>query len=805
MKLPSFTSGKKQKEYFLSLLLYPDAVDAAVWEIGHKGETIILGAVTQELLSDTWEERISASDKCVSTLEDLSKSQNFHKVILGLPAEYLTEDGDVKKEIKHHIKELTRLLDLTPMGFVSIYQAIIHEFKLKEGVPPSLILMGITNVGITVTLYKVGIFIGQRTLSKEGSLIGHLEDALASFTDVEILPSRIIIYGTNRNALEDAKRDILQYHWQQKANFLHFPKAEVISGDGAAVAVSQAGAQELVQTIGVPSDEIEEEVQDEEINEQVEETTEEMVEETKDNEDQQDIAESEEVEEESEPVPTKAVMAKDVPKPEESTEDGEEYAVSNELKYDPLRNNSGIRDQAEEFIDQGILAAEHANVVPVDPEDLGFTTIDEEDSETEVSSRTRKKFILPPIFTSVKATVSQLFSKKSKHLRNHHSFTDTTVKAKSKKKIALLIIPILLIAIIGYVLFTVVLPRAVIAVTVSPRDLQTQQKLEVTTEGTSGGTTIVGSLHEESVNGDKTITVTGKKVIGDPAKGTVTIFNKSLVSRTIKKGTVLSSGSIDFLLDDDVSVASASESLSAGTITYGKANGKVTAKDIGSKGNITSGRDLAISGLSSSIATARNEESFTGGTSKDITVVSRADQDNLIKELTQDLIAQAKNGFGVDEGEQLIAETIKTTVKEKTFSHEIGQETKELKGTATVLISGTAFKEEDVKSVMADSLNAQVPEGYKILPQSISVSIGTPVVSKTGDINVDATVTAKAVPSVDVSALSSQLAGKTVEEAETIIKQLQGVNNVSITVSSSMFKNKLPGRSENIKVSVESQ
>ena len=73
--------------------------------------------------------------------------------------------------------------------------------------------------------------------------------------------------------------------------------------------------------------------------------------------------------------------------------------------------------------------------------------------------------------------------------------------------------------------------------------------------------------------------MTGKKKIGDPSKGTVTLYNKTTTARSLKKGTILTAKSLQFTLDTDTSVASASESI--GSITFGKISTAVTAVDIG--------------------------------------------------------------------------------------------------------------------------------------------------------------------------------------------------------------------------------
>ena len=136
----------------------------------------------------------------------------------------------------------------------------------------------------------------------------------------------------------------------------------------------------------------------------------------------------------------------------------------------------------------------------------------------------------------------------------------------------------------------------------------------------------------------------------------MTVYNKVTSGKTFPKGTQLTTNSIAFTLDSDVSIASASESI--GSITFGKATANVTAKDIGPNGNVTGSSEFTFSGISGNQISARNEAAFTGGNSKQVTVVSRADQDALVKALTTDLVAQAKQQLlTVAGGERLIDAT----------------------------------------------------------------------------------------------------------------------------------------------------
>src|SRR5579859_6761856 len=107
-------------------------------------------------------------------------------------------------------------------------------------------------------------------------------------------------------------------------------------------------------------------------------------------------------------------------------------------------------------------------------------------------------------------------------------------------------------------------------------------------------------IHADVMNkdeeGDKPADTTGTKIIGDKAKGTVTIFNYTSNLKNFATGTKLSSGNLIYLLDQATVVASASSSVDSNNslvIKPGSADVTVTAAAIGQDSNIGSSIDLS--------------------------------------------------------------------------------------------------------------------------------------------------------------------------------------------------------------------
>src|SRR5690606_11023306 len=112
-----------------------------------------------------------------------------------------------------------------------------------------------------------------------------------------------------------------------------------------------------------------------------------------------------------------------------------------------------------------------------------------------------------------------------------------------------------------------------------------------------------------------------------PAKGKVTLTNKTSQNKLFPSGTRLTAGTIVFTIDQDVQVASAetSENSDSRTTKFGTTEVAVTAAAIGPAGNIDKDVNLSVANFDSSSYEAKSKEAFTGGTEREIQAVAKRD------------------------------------------------------------------------------------------------------------------------------------------------------------------------------------
>lgn len=318
-------------------------------------------------------------------------------------------------------------------------------------------------------------------------------------------------------------------------------------------------------------------------------------------------------------------------------------------------------------------------------------------------------------------------------------------------------------------------------------------------------------------SGSMSTKVNGKKDIGNTAHGKVTVRNYSTsTEKTLVKGTILTQvgkSTVQFNLDRAVTVPTGSASSSidssgrlVSVIDPGRLDVEATTSKIGSAGNISSGTRLAVAnqGLDSIDAVANGD--FTGGDSKEVTVVSSTDRSNLLATLSAQLSDKAREEIKnkLTQGQKLPDGGVNVTITKKTYSKDIDQEATELNLDVEVTATGNVYNEKDLAKLMSESAKQDLPEGFKV---SDSDTVATAEVLK---INDDKTVTllskikSKLVPDIKTTEIINNLKGKSVGKAKEYLKSLKNIKDVDITLQPQIlaFFNSFPRNSSRIKVEI---
>lgn len=718
--LEGFLSHKKEpKEYISALVVSEDQIEAALWETKKDGDVTILKTSAHSYTGD-WEKAIIAADEAVTEIEvELPEGVELKKVVFGLFPEWVSEDH-IKETYLKRLKELTSKLSLTPLGYVEVPNAVAHLLQKDEGTQQTVILVGIESKHVTVSLFKIGKLAGSTTLPRSDKITSDLEKALSEFTDIEVLPSRILLYGTIKD-LGSLRDELLNYPWQKKANFLHVPKIEVLAPDFAVKAVGVASSTEITPQVD-------------------------MVEEA-------DVSQPE------------------IPTSQTTSSSREVETIAEDLGFVPERGQTERTVVETEIPDEEV-----ANVAPVPVP-----------RSKEIDG---KKFTLPQ-FSFPKFTIS--------------------FKLPHVPKFGLIGIALFMLLLLGGGLGAVFwfIPKATVTLLVSAKTLEREEQVTIDPGATSadpGNKILPAKEVNVEVSGTKKISTSGKKTIGEHARGEVTIYNKTLNTKVFKKGTVLTAGKLKFTLDEETQVASASEGV--GSLTYGTSKTNLTASEIGTAGNVSPGTEFAFVDLPTSSYSARNEKALSGGSSRDIAVVSRDDQKKARDEAILELTKQAESEVAgkLASSEKLLENSSESKVLKETFDKEIGEEGDEVSVDMTIAVSAYAYNGSDLYALVDAIVADNVPDNYEYQKEQTKIKV-----ADTGNVEEDVRVfstrfTVELWPKVETGNLAKKIAGKTLTSTTEYIKSVGGVAGVEYDIQApiSMLKEKLPLNSGNIKVEIAS-
>lgn len=396
------------------------------------------------------------------------------------------------------------------------------------------------------------------------------------------------------------------------------------------------------------------------------------------------------------------------------------------------------------------------------------------------------------VLPKVKSFIVQLLSK----IKTISFHSPQNLPIKNRRVLYILTPVILLLLFFVYYIFFL---NAAIVLTVAPKVVEKNQDITFSTAASDfKNNTIKGEFVEVSEDGSLSTNTTGKKETGDKAKGTVTIFNSSKSTVTLAaKTTIKSSNGLNFLTLDKVTVASESADVPPKS---GQINVNVEAEKFGTEFNLPSGvKFLSIAGNAD--ISAKNDNPFSGGTKKEIQVVSKEDVLKVEEDLIKSLEEKAKNDTfdKLSTDKDLLPDFIEKGLEEKTLDKEIDSEAKSVKLTGTVSFQSLAY----VKDELLNFLKTIFPSSQSIDKDNIDLKFEN-VKKADRQVTANMNVKVKIIPKIDVTDLAKKIAGQSFVKAKNELSGIAQVSDVEIKFSPNLgfLPKTLPRISKNIKITI---
>jgi len=364
------------------------------------------------------------------------------------------------------------------------------------------------------------------------------------------------------------------------------------------------------------------------------------------------------------------------------------------------------------------------------------------------------------------------------------SFLDIFKGSKSPKKIAIALGSLVLLLVLGTFIASRTLASVQVVIFANTQAQQNNFSAAAQIDGTLDPSkeTIPGVELTASADGNQKAVTTGTKNTGNKAKGQVNILNWTTSPKNFSSGTVLiTSNGVKFTLDSDTEVASRSASLP------GQTQVNITAQDFGTDGNISANSDLTFQQYDQLLYSAKNDNAFTGGDQKQITVVSQDDIDKLSKSLLEALTQKAKaNLKDAAAGKKIDDNALAIVVSKKQFDKNLNDEASILNLDMTVQAKTIAYSEDDLKNIIAQKINENSTNNLEARPENIQV---TSIKAKTSadKLSLSGEYNADLIPKFNETELKEKIAGKSTKQARAIIKQIPQVSDVQFQFSPNLF------------------
>jgi hypothetical protein len=390
-------------------------------------------------------------------------------------------------------------------------------------------------------------------------------------------------------------------------------------------------------------------------------------------------------------------------------------------------------------------------------------------------------------------------------VRGYFAHSVTQLQGMKTKKVPVLVAVGLLL--IGGSLFTMeyLLHKATVNVFFPARAIEKELDVVLPLSGVNDSFSL--SIATVSADFTEKRKTSGKRDVGEEAKGDVTIHNFDDKERNFAKGTVLDQNGITYVLNDEVKVASSSLASDGSAKLPGKSKGSVTAEEIGTEGNIDKGERLKVGDLSQSLVFAITDTAFTGGSKKQVQTVSTQDIDTLktaiLSKAKKELVEKINDS--TDKNGELLSQLTETTFGKITPSKEVGEESSDLSVKATVKTTYYTYSPKEVRAYIRSEIGDDVEDGFKLEEDKIEFEL-TDVKKTANRITFSIVSEAKSVKEVAAADIAEKIKGKKTDEIEAVLKEEFNATGFEMDTAAPLFffENWAPLFKKNISVTVSS-
>ena len=225
MKLPFLNDSSTRGEMYCGILLKEGQGVCYVYE--KKPTSVALIKQQIFMYSDGWEHVVDDIDEALSLIEqELGKHTIISQCVFFVFAHLVDQTThEIAKPYIGKLRDIAKLLELKPVGYMEVIDAIHEELEHEKQTRLSSIVIELDDTQMTLFLYKGGHKIVVQHGARTDNFAENVQTELEKIAQSHILPNHIYLYDSTDLAEESS--DLLLYSWK-KDLFIQQPRITVI-------------------------------------------------------------------------------------------------------------------------------------------------------------------------------------------------------------------------------------------------------------------------------------------------------------------------------------------------------------------------------------------------------------------------------------------------------------------------------------------------------------------------------------------------------------------------------------------------
>lgn len=242
MQIPFLSEKSGSGELYCGILLKEAQGTCFIFE--KKESTIHLLKQREFQYMNGWDHIVDDVDNALSIMEqEVAGSAKLTHCIFFVFSHLIDiQTKEIGKQYTGKIRDLAKNLELKPLGYMEVIDAIHEQLQQEKQTPLSSVVVELDDTQMTVFLFKAGHKIAVQRSTRTENFAEDMDSALATIAETHILPTHIYLYDSSDLAEESS--DLMLHAWKKNI-FIQQPRVAVIASSTVGAALKNLLEKQL--------------------------------------------------------------------------------------------------------------------------------------------------------------------------------------------------------------------------------------------------------------------------------------------------------------------------------------------------------------------------------------------------------------------------------------------------------------------------------------------------------------------------------------------------------------------------------